>query len=119
VGGCQNEKNKYPILLGKKVRNAETGNIDLIQINNPEDYQKLPVMVVDDLCDGGGTFVGIANCIKQIDKNADISISVIHMVNSKGIVNLSQNYNKVYFTNTYKDWTDLPSNCEIFDVIQK
>lgn len=118
-GQIYNEKNKYPILLGKKVRNAETGNIDLIQINNPEDYQKLPVMVVDDLCDGGGTFVGIANCIKQIDKNADISISVIHMVNSKGIVNLSQNYNKVYFTNTYKDWTYLPSNCEMFDVIQK
>ena len=107
-----------PILLGKKVRNQDTGKIESIIIENPEDYQRgHTIMVVDDLCDAGGTFLGIAEAIKKIDAKAKLEINVIHMVNRKGIENLSKTYDKVYFTNSYKDWTDLPDNCIMFDVI--
>ena len=39
------------------------------------------------------------------------------MVNKKGIENLSKTYDKVYFTNTYQDWKDVPVNCEVIDVV--
>jgi len=104
------------VLIGEKQRNIETGKIEKIYIKNPEDYKGLPVMVVDDLCDAGGTFLGIAKSIREIDPNAKLSISVVHMVNRKGIDNLSSAYDQVYFTNTYRDWDNLPANCHMQDV---
>lgn len=106
-----------PFLIGEKQRNIETGKIEKIYIKNPEDYKGLPVMVVDDLCDAGGTFLGIAKSIREIDPNAKLSISVVHMVNRKGIDNLSSAYDQVYFTNTYRDWDNLPVNCHMQDVV--
>lgn len=108
---------KSPVLIGEKKRNIETGKIEKIYIKNPEDYKGLPVMVVDDLCDAGGTFLGIAKSIREIDKDAKLSISVVHMVNRKGIENLSSAYDQVYFTNTYRDWNFLPDNCNMIDVV--
>jgi ribose-phosphate pyrophosphokinase len=74
-------------------------------------------MVVDDLCDGGGTFLGIAEAIRKIDENAKISISLIHMVNRKGIENLSKTFDNVFFTNSYKDWDNLPENCKMYNIL--
>ena len=37
-------------------------------------------------------------------------------VNRKGIENLSKYYNKVIFTNSYKDWDNLPNNCEMLKI---
>lgn len=46
-------------------------------------------------------------------------IYVTHMVNPKGITTLSENYKKVYFTNSYKDWDNevLPNNVEVIKVV--
>lgn len=107
--------------VAEKVRNPETGAIESIRILNPEIIKDdtRPIMVVDDLCDAGGTFVGIANEIrKYTDK--ELNIFVTHMVNSKGIENLSKNYDHVYFTNSYKDWKatiPLPKNVTQIDVV--
>lgn len=101
-----------------KVRNPETGQIESIEITNPELFKdnNKPLMVVDDLCDAGGTFVGLA---KEIRKYTDkeLNIFVTHMVNRKGIENLSKAYNHVYFTNSYKDWDNLPENVTQIDII--
>lgn len=41
------------------------------------------------------------------------------MVNYKGIITLSENYNEVYFTNSYNDWDkkDLPDNVTVLNVV--
>jgi len=36
--------------------------------------------------------------------DANLSIFVAHMVNPKGIENLSKTFDHVWFTNSYKDW---------------
>lgn len=106
------------VLIGKKVRDVNTGKIQSIRIENPEALDKnLPLLVLDDLCDGGGTFVGLAIAIKEINPDAVINIVVSHMVNPKGIENLSKNYNHVWFTNSYKTWEDLPDNVTQIKVI--
>lgn len=57
--------------------------------------------------------------MKEMRKHtkAGIDIFVTHMVNPKGIENLSKTFRHVYFTNSYKDWNNLPENCTIFEVV--
>ena len=101
-----------------KVRDISTGKILEIKIDNPEKLDGRPLMIIDDLCDGGGTFCGIAECFKKIGIPKDrLNISVVHMVNPKGIENLSKNFNHVWFTNSYKDWKNLPENVTMIKVV--
>ena len=68
----------------------------------------------------GGTFVGIANKIREVNPDRKLAIYVTHMVNPKGITTLSENYDEVYFTNSYADWDEymkLPDNVRIIKVI--
>lgn len=109
---------RYTVVVADKVRNTETGKIESIRILNPEllTSNDKPLLVCDDLCDAGGTFVGLAAEIrKYTDKK--LYIFVTHMVNRKGIENLSKVYDKVYFTNSYKNWENLPENCTQINVI--
>lgn len=103
-------------LVGKKVRNIDTGKIESIIIENSDDYVGKPILVIDDLCDAGGTFIGIAEAIRSFAPDAKLNISVFHMVNRKGIENLSKTYDEVIFTNSYKDWDNLPNNCQMIKV---
>lgn len=107
-----------PVIQCSKERDLDTGKILSIKIDNPQDIKDKPLLIIDDLCDGGGTFCGIAKAFKKIGVSKDrLNISVTHMVNSKGIENLSKNFNHVWFTNSYKDWENLPDNVTITKVI--
>lgn len=111
-----------------KVRDVKTGKILHIQVDNPEKLSNRPMLIVDDLCDGGGTFIRIAEAIRAIKPDAELNIKVVHMVNPKGIENLSKNFDHVWFTNSYKDWNGfkeeygrvvpiLPENVTQIDII--
>ena len=39
------------------------------------------------------------------------------MVNPVGIKNLSENFDNVFFTNSYRDWDNLPENCHLIKLI--
>ena len=114
----QNNKNSY--IVCNKVRDTSTGK--LLSFEIVEDASKdsdKPMLVVDDLCDGGGTFAGIAKLLREKYPNRKLNIFVTHMVNSKGIQTLSENYDEVVFTNSYMDWqyTILPKNVKVINVI--
>lgn len=102
--------------VGNKVRDVETGKITEFQFIFDEIDEERPILVVDDLCDGGGTFVGLVTEMRK-HTQAPIDIFVTHMVNPKGLENLSKNFRRVFLTNSYKDWNNLPENCTIFKVI--
>lgn len=95
------------IIVGEKKRDSSTGKILSIDIKNPQEIGDRPLVVFDDLCDGGGTFIGLAEAIRRIKPDAKIHIIVNHMVNPKGIENLSKNFGQVYITNSYKEWKGL------------
>lgn len=113
------------VLICSKTRNPDTGKLEGFHIENPEllqdeDFKDFPLVVMDDLCDVGGTFVGIANKIREVNPDRKLAIYVTHMVNPKGITTLSENYDEVYFTNSYADWDEymkLPDNVRIIKVI--
>lgn len=102
-------------VICSKIRDANTGKLTGFSVENPSTIisSEKPLMVVDDLCDGGGTFVGIAKAIREVKEDVSLSITVTHMVNRKGIENLSEHFDKVFFTDTYKEWDNLPYNCKM------
>ncbi len=102
-----------------KVRDLATGKILRIAVDNPEAISDKPMLIIDDLCDGGGTFAGVAAAIREINPDAQIDIAVTHMVNPKGIETLSKNFHHVWFTNSYKDWESLPENVTMVDVFSE
>lgn len=109
-------RDKWPtLLICEKERNPDTGKLTGFKVLNPEAYKGGSITVIDDLCDGGGTFAGIAQELREIAPDAKLSIYVTHMVNSKGIKTLSENYDEVQFTDSYKNWNTevLPENVKM------
>ena len=105
-------------LTCSKIRDLTTGKILEIKIDNPEAISDKPLLILDDLCDGGETFCGIAKAFNSLDIPKErLNIAVTHMVNPKGIKNLSENFNHVWFTNSYEDWENLPENVTMLKVI--
>jgi len=56
---------------------------------------------VDDICDGGGTFIGLAKALKQ--KNAgNLYLAVSHGIFSKGFNELNKHFTKIFTTDSFK-----------------
>lgn len=121
----KNLNSKYPSIFCSKIRDVNTGKLSGFKIENPEDIKYDQIMIIDDLCDGGGTFCGIASAVREVTPNISLSIFVTHMVNPRGIENLSKTFDHVWFTNSYKDWkkdwegqpTPFPKNVTQIDIV--
>lgn len=105
------------ILCGKE-RDVETGKLKKFFIkSSPVIASK--IVVYDDLCDGGGTFIGIAELLKKEYNPKELVLVVTHAVQMAGIKRVAEVYDKVYISNSYKDWhlsEDLPLNVEVVKV---
>lgn len=103
-------------LVGEKHRKPDGISIDL-KLFNTLDYNK-PILVIDDLCDGGGTFAVLANELDEKYNQLSREIWVTHAIQKPGIELLAAKYNKVYITNSYKDWNEetLPNNVTVYNI---
>lgn len=109
---------KNTIVL-KKRRNLDTGAIEGIEIDKENSsiyYDIKNILVTDDLCDAGGTFLGAHKVLTDNFNCDNIDIFVRHMVNPIGIDNLCKTYNNVYFTQSYNDWGNGYSNINYIDI---
>lgn len=103
----------------EKVRNPETGKIESIEfLDKNKIVSSTKALVIDDLLDGGGTFVGLAEKAKEINPEIELSLYTDHAVNREGLLKVSKHYDKVYTTNSFSDWVGLPENVKIIDVIR-
>ncbi len=107
-------------LCCQKRRDPNTGQIVSLEIEEKaecvvERHPGKPFLVLDDLCDGGGTFVRVADILAERWPERERHIFVTHMVNAKGIEALAQHYHRVTFTNSFRDWHDekLPPNVTV------
>lgn len=71
----------------------------------PDSLPDMPVLVVDDICDGGGTFVGIAEALTNELLKKDVKhkngLYVSHGIFSKGLEPLLDYYDHIYTTNSH------------------
>lgn len=103
-----------PCYHATKTRDFETGK--LTAFNAPHNLPREgKFLVVDDICDGGGTFAGLAEVLNVPKENLHLYVS--HGVFSKQApVTLQEHYGKIYTTGSYlsknierfKDLTLLP-----------
>lgn len=99
-----------------KVRNPSTGEITNNKVIWPDDFfVRGSVMVVDDICDGGRTFVGLAENLVGAIENLRLYLYVTHGIFSsdEGLRMLSKLYTKVFVANPFR--TDLPTNFEVIE----
>ena len=64
--------------------------------------KKADFIIIDDICDGGATFINIAKNLKNRVKGK-IYLIVTHGIFSKSFGELSQYFDNIYCTNSYKD----------------
>ena len=104
-------------LLCEKVRDVATGELKAFKVVNPEVFNGGEITVLDDLCDGGGTFVGLAPKLRELNPTK-LRLVVAHAVQLAGIKRVASVYDEVVITNTYEDWKsfNLPSNVIVKDV---
>lgn len=84
-----------------KSRDVKTGMLSGFKVYS-ENLQGKSCLIVDDICDGGGTFIGLAKELKT--KNAGkIYLAVSHGIFSHGIEELKQEITEIYSTDSVKE----------------
>lgn len=84
-----------------KSRDVKTGRLSGFKVYN-DDLKGADCLIVDDICDGGGTFVGLAQELKN--KNAGkLYLAVSHGIFNKGFTVLDC-FEKIFTTNSFKDF---------------
>jgi len=85
---------KHDFIQGEKHRDPTTGRLSGFSVPD-KDLAGRPCIIVDDICDGGGTFIGLAEKLKE--KGAgDLTLAVTHGLFTKGIGLLLQKFDRIY-----------------------
>lgn len=92
-----------PLFQAEKHRDFETGKLSGFSCEPLPDKGRL--LVVDDICDGGGTFMGLAEATGV--HRSRLSLFVSHGIFSGRVDNLWQYYSKVYTTNSHPGHVNL------------
>lgn len=88
------------VIQGLKKRDTATGKLSGFDYMGDVKGKKL--LIVDDCCDGGFTFVGLAEKLRE-GGAASIALYVSHGIFSRGIENLLDNgIDEVYTTNSFR-----------------
>ena len=85
------------VLRCEKKRDSTTGKLTGFKV--PDVPYVAKVLIADDICDGGGTFIGIADELVKTTNN--LGLYVTHGIFSKGLDPLLQRFNRVYTTNSW------------------
>jgi ribose-phosphate pyrophosphokinase len=106
------------IATATKVRDLKTGKILHTEIPNlpvtlAEDFK---YVIVDDICDGGKTFVELAKAIREQRPTAELYLVVTHGIFSSGFEALGEYFEGIYTTNSIKEQedTDLVTRFNVF-----
>ncbi len=84
-----------------KKRDVKTGALSGFTVY-ADDLKGKTAVVIDDICDGGGTFLGLGKALQE--KNAgDLHLIVSHGIFNKGFEALESIYKTIFTTNSFRD----------------
>lgn len=92
---------QIPLYVSEKVRDFQTGKLSGFKAD-----EKLPktgsYLIVDDICDGGGTFMGQASAIKEFAPEVELDLFVSHGVfSNKALEILPTAFRRIFTTDSY------------------
>jgi ribose-phosphate pyrophosphokinase len=95
-------KMEVPLLTANKTRDISTGRITSIEFNSlPKPGST--VYIVDDILDGGGTFIPLAEKLKTLD--CKVILYVTHLIAAKGLEIFKHCIDEIYFINNIGTYT--------------
>lgn len=102
-----------PVFYGGKTRDVSTGRLTGFEV------EELPkgghFIVVDDICDGGGTFIGLGEKIREQGCYADLFVT--HGIFSKGTRAMKEIFKNIYTTDTRQINTDRRTQVMKFNIV--
>ena len=96
------------IITATKVRDLKTGNIIRTEIPVLDQHNDLMYVIVDDICDGGRTFLELAKVIKENRPTAKVYLVVTHGIFSNYYEDLRPVIEQIFTTNSVKDIIGVP-----------
>ena len=115
-------KYKHEVIIASKHRNIETGKIDYTHVPMSVLDADKDVFIIDDICDGGRTFIEIAKAVDEVRKlSSSVQpeqygknyLIVTHGIFSAGFDELGKYFNGIYCTNSVKDIVNDPADTDI------
>jgi ribose-phosphate pyrophosphokinase len=96
------------VVTANKVRDLKTSKILSTEVPNlPGSVgDAVQYVIIDDICDGGRTFIELAKAIKTQRADAKVYLIVTHGIFSAGFKELSQYFERIYTTNSYREVID-------------
>ena len=93
------------IITAIKHRDITTGKITHTEVPLSEEryYKDSKFVIVDDICDGGRTFIELAKAIKEKVTDAKIYLVVTHGLFTSGFGELNEHFEKIFTTNSYAE----------------
>jgi len=105
------------IVLCNKVRDVSNGKIKQITVDQ-HDLGGKDCFIIDDICDGGATFIGVAKELKKRN-SGKVSLIVSHGIMSHGETELAEWIDHIYTTDSIKDSeSSLISRIALSDLIE-
>lgn len=101
--------NKYPrttfnLIRCEKERDVKDGSLKGFFVGDIE-YPDAPFLIVDDINCKGGTFIGLANKIRE-KTTGTVSLFTSHSDCQEGVENVLRDLDFVFTTNSKKNWND-------------
>lgn len=96
---------KGDIITCSKDRDTE-GKLTKTTIPWEERYFGKDLIIIDDICDGGATFINIARELRKLTEDftpPKIYLIITHGIFSRGFAELSKYFDGIYCTNSYKN----------------
>jgi ribose-phosphate pyrophosphokinase len=90
------------VVTASKVRNIQTGEIVSTELPGMFLSDIEHILIIDDICDGGRTFIELAKEIRK-QTNIPIYLIVTHGIFSGGFEKLSDSLDGIFCTNSVKD----------------
>lgn len=94
------------VITCDKQRDTKTGDIVGTVVHWGYSMKKMNLLIVDDICDGGRTFIEIAKAVEKF-KPASIELAVTHGIFSKGTLPLfDSGISRIYTTDSFPQEVD-------------
>lgn len=92
------------VITGSKKRDTKTGELSQTAIDT-DDLEGKPCVIVDDICDGGRTFINLAYVLK-LNNAGPVYLIVTHGIFSYGFELLNKSFDMIYTTDSIRDHND-------------
>lgn len=109
------EKLKLNVISGNKVRTFESGKSSTPFIEFHGDVKDRDCVIIDDICDGGRTFINLGEQLKNLGAET-VTLCVTHGIFSSGIE--LKNIDKIFTTNSFKSFleTEISDKFQVINI---